>query len=147
MSIGTEHEFSINDPGYSPAPVSDLVIRDLSGRIEGQIPFCGCFLSKELQKTVLEFIPGLPGPVVRTGAVLQEAIDRFHARFRGRYALLGLGMHPTARLDQTCVWDHDEGEYYAVYDRLFSLRQHGWLNIQALQMNLPYRHEGDLVVQ
>ncbi|MDD1717956.1 MAG: glutamate-cysteine ligase family protein [Methanoregulaceae archaeon] len=147
MSIGTEHEFSVNDPGYFPAPVSDLVIQDLSGRIEGQIPFCRCLLSKELQKTVLEFIPGRPGPVSRTGAVLQEAIDRFHARFRGRYALLGLGMHPTARLDQTRVWDHDEGEYYAVYDRLFSLRQHGWLNIQALQMNLPYRDEADLVAQ
>ncbi len=145
MSIGTEHEFSINDPGYSLLPVSDLIIRDLSGRIEGQIPFHECFLSKELQKSVLEFIPGRPGPINRTEEILQNAIDRFHARFRGRYTLLGLGMHPNARLDQTAVWDHDEGEYYATYDRLFSLRQHGWLNIQALQMNLPYRDEDDLV--
>jgi hypothetical protein len=47
-------------------------------------------------------------------------------------------------LDQTEVWDHDEGEYYEVYNRLFNIRQHGWLNIQALQINLSYRNEKDL---
>jgi hypothetical protein len=54
-------------------------------------------------------------------------------------------MHPTLRLEETAVWDHDEGEYYEVYDRLFAIRQHGWLNIQALQVNLSYTGEKDLV--
>jgi hypothetical protein len=56
-------------------------------------------------------------------------------------------MHPLLRLEQTAVWDPDEGEYYEAYDRLFNIQQHGWLNIQALQINLSYRNSKDLVSQ
>jgi hypothetical protein len=56
-------------------------------------------------------------------------------------------MHPTVTLDRIAVWDHDEGEYYETYDRLFNIRQHGWLNIQALQVNLSYAGEKDLLMQ
>ena len=49
-------------------------------------------------------------------------------------------------MNETAVWDHDEGEYYEAYDRLFNIRQHGWLNIQALQVNLSYSGEKDLVL-
>jgi gamma-glutamyl:cysteine ligase YbdK (ATP-grasp superfamily) len=54
-------------------------------------------------------------------------------------------MHPLLTLDQTTYWDHDEQEYYQAYDRLFNIRQHGWLNIQALQINYPYESPDDLV--
>jgi gamma-glutamyl:cysteine ligase YbdK (ATP-grasp superfamily) len=59
---------------------------------------------------------------------------------------MGLGMHPLLTLDQTTCWDHDEQEYYEAYDRLFNIRQHGWLNIQALQINYPYENKDDLVI-
>ena len=48
-------------------------------------------------------------------------------------------MHPLLTLEQTTYWDHDEQDYYQAYDRLFNIKQHGWLNIQALQINIPYR--------
>jgi hypothetical protein len=54
-------------------------------------------------------------------------------------------MHPTMTLDRTAVWDHDEREYYEAYHHLFNIYQHGWLNIQALQINLSYAHEQELV--
>ncbi len=54
-------------------------------------------------------------------------------------------MHPLLTLDQTTYWDHDEQDYYQAYDRLFGIKQHGWLNIQALQINIPYRDEQELV--
>ncbi|MDD1722545.1 MAG: glutamate-cysteine ligase family protein, partial [Methanothrix sp.] len=60
------------------------------------------------------------------------------------YAFMGLGMHPLLKLEETTYWDHDEQEYYQVYDRLFNIRQHGWLNIQALQINIPYHGEEEL---
>jgi hypothetical protein len=86
-----------------------------------------------------------------TIAVLEEqlmkGVRKFSRVFRDRYELLGLGMHPTLKLEETAVWDHDEGEYYEAYDRLFNIRQHGWLNIQALQVNLSYSGEKDLVTQ
>jgi hypothetical protein len=58
---------------------------------------------------------------------------------------MGLGMHPLLKLDETTYWDHDEHEYYQAYDRLFNIKQHGWLNIQALQINIPYDDLEELV--
>lgn len=146
MTIGTEHEYSINDMEFNPRPVSDQIIKKICGRIESEILFGDVKLSKELQKTVLEFIPKKPGHnLAPLEEHLYNGIRKFSHIFQGKYQLLGLGMHPTLTLDQTAVWDYDEGDYYEMYDRLFNIRQHGWLNIQALQINLSYTHEQDLV--
>ena len=148
MTIGTEHEFSINDPAFRPLPVSDEILKTICGRYESEILFGDVRLGKELQKTVIEMVPRTCADSV---AVLEcqlvKGIRKFYRIFGNRYRLLGLGMHPTMRLGETAVWDHDEGEYYEVYDRLFDIRQHGWLNIQALQVNLSYGEEKDLVRQ
>jgi hypothetical protein len=146
MTIGTEHEFSLNDAQFRPLPVSDTILKTICGRYESEILFGDVKLGKELQKTVLEMVPRNHAESI---AVLEEqlmhGIQKFSHVFRNRYQLLGLGMHPTLTLGETAVWDHDEGEYYEVYDRLFDIRQHGWLNIQALQVNLSYAGEKDLV--
>jgi hypothetical protein len=148
MTIGTEHEFSINDPTFTPLPVSDEIIKTICGRYESEILFGDVKLGKELQKTVLEIIPRSPEDNLGDlESHIMAGIRKFYRIFPEKYLLLGLGMHPALRLDQTAVWDHDEGEYYEVYDRLFSLRQHGWLNIQALQINLSYRNNKELVSQ
>ena len=146
MTIGTEHEYSINDNRLNALPISDRIIKTICGRFESEILFGEVKLGKELQKTVLEFIPRTPAnDLAFLEAQLVKGIGKFYHIFRERYWLLGLGMHPTLTLDQTKVWDHDEGEYYEVYNRLFNIRQHGWLNIQALQINLSYRNEKELV--
>jgi hypothetical protein len=147
MLIGTEHEYSINDPALLPRPESDRIISGICGAPESEIPFAGCRLSKELQKTVLEFIP--PEPADRLSeleAALYSCVRAFSDRFRGTYRLLGLGMHPTLRLGETRIWNHEEQGYYRAYNRLFSLSQHGWMNIQAFQLNLSYRDLDDAAV-
>jgi hypothetical protein len=146
MTIGTEHEYSINDARFNPLPISDQIIKNICGRIDSEILFGDVKLGKELQKTVLEFIPRTHADTLQAlETQLVSGIKKFHHIFRDQYFLLGLGMHPTLTLDRTAVWDHDEGEYYETYDRLFNIRQHGWLNIQALQVNLSYAHERELV--
>ena len=146
MTIGTEHEFSVNDQNFNPQPVSDQIIKKICGRVENEILFGDVKLGKELQKTVLEFIPRRPGnDLAPLEHQLCHGIQKFTTIFGDTYRLLGLGMHPTLTLDKTAVWDYDEGEYYDVYDRLFNIRQHGWLNIQALQINLSYTGERDMI--
>jgi len=148
MTVGTEHEYSINDTHFTALPVSDHIIKSICGRFTSEIRFGEVNLGKELQKTVLEFVPRVPasGPVALE-AMLVAGIRKFYHVFPDRYHLLGLGMHPTLTPDRAVVWDHDEGEYYRTYDRLFNIRQHGWLNIQALQVNLSYTGEKDLLMQ
>ena len=54
-------------------------------------------------------------------------------------------MHPLLKLHETEVWDHEDKEIYEVYDRLFDIRQHGWLNIQAIQINVPFETDAEMV--
>ncbi|MDD1703383.1 MAG: glutamate-cysteine ligase family protein [Methanoregula sp.] len=148
MTVGTEHEYSINDTRFTALPVSDQILKSICGSFESEILFGEVKLGKELQKTVLEFLPKVPASDYATlEGMLLKGIRKFYHIFPDSYHLLGLGMHPTLTLDRTAVWDHDEGEYYEIYDRLFNIRQHGWLNIQALQVNLSYAGEKDLLVQ
>lgn len=146
MMIGTEHEYSINDRIFNPLPISDVIISEIAGSVKSEIPFGAVTLSKELQKTVLEFVPNYPTEsLFDLERQVYCGISKFYLNFGDRYKLLGLGMHPALTLDQTAVWDHDEGDYYKAYDRLFNIRQHGWLNIQALQVNLSFRSDDELI--
>lgn len=135
--IGTEHEYSINDQSFNPLPISDLLIKKLNGRIEHEVDFGDVRLSKELQKHVLELVPPPSESIAALESLLYEGVRRLYSSF-GDYRFLGLGMHPLLTLNQTSFWDHDEAEYYHLYDRLFNIKQHGWLNIQALQINFSY---------
>jgi len=146
MTIGTEHEFSINDGEFHALPDSDRILKSICGRFESEIRFGEVLLGKELQKTVIEMVPRHPADeLALLEAQLVRGMDKFNHLFCGQYQLLGLGMHPLAKTSEIPVWDHDEGEYYRVYDRLFDIRQHGWLNIQALQINLSYSSSRELV--
>jgi len=50
-------------------------------------------------------------------------------------------MHPFLRLEETGVWSHRHRKIYQAYSKLFNLNQHGWLNIQSFQLNLPYSND------
>jgi gamma-glutamyl:cysteine ligase YbdK (ATP-grasp superfamily) len=52
-------------------------------------------------------------------------------------------MHPLLRLEETGTWPHRHLQIYKAYSKLFNLCQHGWLNIQSFQLNLPYLSEQD----
>ncbi len=137
-AIGTEHEYSINDRSCRPLAISDRIIERVCGHIDHEVAFGGILLSKELQKHAIELIPIRPGSLSFLEDNLYKGLSELYRATNHEYGFMGLGMHPLLRLDETAYWDHDEQEYYEVYDRLFDIKQHGWLNIQALQINIPY---------
>ena len=143
--IGTEHEYSINDKSQRALAISDQIIERIAGRLDHEVAFGGILVSKELQKHAIELIPHRPGGLGFLEENLYQGLCQLYHATNHEYAFMGLGMHPLLRLDETACWDHDEQEYYQTYDRLFNIRQHGWLNIQALQINIPYRGKRDLV--
>lgn len=144
-AIGTEHEYSINDGNCRPLAISDRIIERVHGHIEHEVAFGGILLSKELQKHAIELIPIRPGCISFLEENLYRGLCELYRATNNEYGFMGLGMHPLLRLDETAYWDHDEQEYYEVYDRLFNIKQHGWLNIQALQINIPYDCEDELL--
>jgi len=90
------------------------------------------------------YLPGL-GALTFLENNLFNGLQSLYRSLNCDYKFLGLGMHPMLTLDQTTYWNHDEKEYYHAYDRLFNIKQHGWLNIQALQINIPYGGRTNLV--
>jgi gamma-glutamyl:cysteine ligase YbdK (ATP-grasp superfamily) len=145
MQIGTEHEYSINDEDFRPLTISDRIIERIGGTVSDEVEFRGIKVSKELQKHVIELIPLMPGSLSALEENLYSGLMSLYKALNYEYKFLGLGMHPMLRLDETTYWDHDEQEYYRAYDRLFNIRQHGWLNIQAIQINIPYESPEKLV--
>ena len=144
-AIGTEHEYSINDRNCRPLAISDKIIEQIHGTVEHEVSFGGIFVSKELQKHAIELIPQRPGSLSYLEDNLYHGLVELYRATNYEYGFMGLGMHPLLKLDETTYWDHDEQEYYRVYDRLFDIKQHGWLNIQALQVNIPYQGKDELV--
>jgi carboxylate-amine ligase len=39
---------------------------------------------------------------------------------------------------ETRLWPHEYAEIYALYDRIFDCRRHGWANLQSMHVNLPF---------
>jgi len=146
--LGPEHEFSIVDEKLAPLPIVDKVIKDVHGRIVNCVRLSGFSFGKELQAHVVEFKANTPfsSPEVFE-ETMQEAVEDILGLLEKRYRarLLGLGMHPLLRLEEAKVWSHRDRQIYRALSKIFNLNQHGWLNIQSFQLNLPYRNECEAV--
>jgi gamma-glutamyl:cysteine ligase YbdK (ATP-grasp superfamily) len=109
----------------------------------GEIAF-----GKELQAHVAEFKANTPfdSPEVFE-ETMQEAVETILGFLEKHYGarLLGLGMHPSLRLGEAKVWSHRHRQIYEALSKIFNLNQHGWLNIQSFQLNLPYRNQREAV--
>jgi len=142
--LGPEHEFSIVDENLKALPIADKVIKDFRGRIVNFVEKSYFSFGKELQLHVMEFKPNKP---FRSPATFEEKMhsailtiwDFLERKYKA--GLLGTGMHPTLRLEETGIWPHRHRQIYKAYGKIFNLKQHGWLNIQSFQLNLPYFSE------
>jgi gamma-glutamyl:cysteine ligase YbdK (ATP-grasp superfamily) len=147
--LGPEHEFSIVNDELEALPIVDKIIKDFHGRVANFVKQPSFIFGKELQLHVMEFKPNAPfkTPVefeetMQKGILtIQDFLQReFHAH------LLGAGMHPLLKLNETGIWPHRHRQIYEAYSKIFNLRRHGWLNIQSFHLNLPYSNEEDAIL-
>ncbi len=104
---------------------------------------------KEMQLHVMEIKANNPfkSPVSfeetmqKAVQTLNQTVSRHGAR------LLGTGMHPFLKLEETAIWPHRHRKIYQEYAKIFNLKQHGWLNIQSFHLNLPWKKEADAIKQ
>jgi gamma-glutamyl:cysteine ligase YbdK (ATP-grasp superfamily) len=143
--LGPEHEFSLVDEQLKPLPIADRVIKDYCGKTVNFVEQSDFTFGKELQLHVMELkanepfrSPTLFEEMMQKGVTtLSSIVDKYDA------SLLGTGMHPLLKLDETAVWPHRHRKIYEEYGKIFNLKQHGWLNIQSFHLNLPYSDEED----
>lgn len=69
----------------------------------------------------------------------RRALERFNA------TLMPGSMHPWMNpREETRLWPHEQAEIYQAYHRIFNCFDHGWANIQSLQLNLPFADDAEL---
>jgi gamma-glutamyl:cysteine ligase YbdK (ATP-grasp superfamily) len=142
--MGPEHEFSLVNEELQALPIVDKVIKDFTGRITNFVELPTFTFGKELQLHVMEIKANEPfQSPLQFEETMQDAVetllDFLWKKHRAR--LLGTGMHPLLKLDETGVWSHRHRKIYEEYAKVFNLKQHGWLNIQSYHLNLPYARE------
>ena len=143
--MGPEHEFSLVDEGLKPLPIADKVIKGYCGKTVNFVEHRDFTFGKELQLHVMELKANEPfnSPPFFEEAMqkgvseLSSFIDKYDA------SLLGTGMHPLLKLNETAIWSHRHRKIYEEYAKVFNLKQHGWLNIQSFHLNLPYSNEDE----
>lgn len=141
---GIEIEYALVDSTtLDVAPVADVVLQRASGARQPVNDYArGRFgWSNELVLHVIELKnlePAADFAVLAQGfqdeiAFMNRALQPHAAR------LMSSGMHPWMNPQrETRLWPHDHAQVYAAYDRIFGCRSHGWANLQATHINLPY---------
>lgn len=69
-----------------------------------------------------------------------ENIERINAILRKwNTMLMPSAAHPfMSPQTETKLWPHDNNEVYAIYNKIFDCRGHGWSNLQSTHLNLPF---------
>ena len=49
-------------------------------------------------------------------------------------------MHPETEMQ---LWQHNYSKIYALYNRIFDCRGHGWSNVQSMHINLPFYDDSE----
>lgn len=141
---GIEIEYALVDSTtLDIAPLADAVLQRASGSEQPVNDYSRGALgwSNELVLHVLELknlvpdadLAGLARRFQDEVASMNHALQAHAAR------LMPGGMHPWMNPQRdTRLWLHDHAHVYATYDRIFGCRSHGWANLQATHINLPY---------
>jgi len=146
--LGPEHEFSIVDKELNILPISDKIIKAYCRKIVDFVNFPCFSFGKEVSMHVLELKANAP---FRSPEVFEETMQSalatvlyfINEKFDAH--LLGTGMHPLLKLDQTWIWPYSHQEVNKEYQKIFDFNQHGWLNIQSFQLNLASFREDEAV--
>lgn len=145
--LGPEHEYSLVNQDLSVLPIADKVIKTHCGRTVNFIELPEFTFSKELQLHVMEIKANQPfKSPIEFEETMNCAVSRLSEIVHKHGAsLLGTGMHPLLKFDETGVWPHYHRKIYRAYGKIFNLKRHGWLNIQSFHLNLPYEKETDAI--
>ncbi len=145
--LGPEHEYSLVGRDLQVLPISDRIIKATCGKIINFIAMPRFTFGKELQLHVMEIKANQPfKSPVEFEEIMQTAVTTLNQIVQTQGAqLLGTGMHPLLKLQDTKVWPHYHKKIYQQYGKIFNLNQHGWLNIQSFHLNLPYQKEADAI--
>jgi gamma-glutamyl:cysteine ligase YbdK (ATP-grasp superfamily) len=141
-AFGIELEYMIVDKDtLEVQPVADELLKAMVGKYAGDFENGMVTWSNELVLHVIEL------KCTKPEKDLDQLEEAFHSNVmqinkeltRWNSMLLPTAAHPLMDpLKHTRLWPHDNGEVYAMYDKMFDCKGHGWSNLQSTHLNLPF---------
>jgi gamma-glutamyl:cysteine ligase YbdK (ATP-grasp superfamily) len=141
-AYGIEIELMLVDAGtLDVKPVCDELLANVAGEPVADVQLGDVTWSNELTLHVLELKTSAPAPslsgLARSFHASLAAASPALARLGAR--LMSGAMHPWMDPHaETVLWPHENTEVYRTFDRIFGCSGHGWANLQATHVNLPF---------
>jgi carboxylate-amine ligase len=145
---GLELEYAVVDAELRPRTLVGDAFRALAGRATSDVELDGVGFSNELAAHVFEMKTLEPArDLAQAERDLVAGLRRFAAVLDAEFGarLLPTGMHPFMRPTDTTLWPGAGRRIYETYARVFDIHEHGWLNVQSMQVNLPFGSEIETV--
>jgi gamma-glutamyl:cysteine ligase YbdK (ATP-grasp superfamily) len=140
-AFGVEVEYMLVDAeSLDVAPKADLLLDAVSGELTEEWQNGDVAWNNELALHVIELKcngprPSLAGLGADFAANVKLANDKLG---RQGLRLMPTAMHPWMDPKRVELWPHGTRIIYDTFDRIFSCKGHGWANLQAMQINLPF---------
>ncbi|GAB4385190.1 MAG: glutamate-cysteine ligase family protein [Salibacteraceae bacterium] len=143
-AVGVELEYMIVDSEtLKVKPIADELIKTQTGDYTSDVERGEIAWSNELVSHVIELKTNGPAKNTRSLArifheevvFINDLLKPFGAK------LLPTGAHPFFDPAEAVIWPHEYNEVYALYDKIFGCKGHGWSNLQSTHINLPF--DGD----
>lgn len=140
--FGIELEYMlVNSDSLKVSPVVDQLIKLKSGEITSDVPNGRIEWSNELVAHVVELKTNGPTNDLES---LDELFAANITEVNGLLKSINCTLWPTASHPlmkpetEMKLWEHSYSQIYALYNRIFDCRGHGWSNVQSMHLNLPF---------
>lgn len=144
---GIELEYMVVDRDtLKVLPIVDKLFEDVTGKITSDVERGDVEWSNELVSHVVELKTAKPTKKIPSFRKKFSAdIKAINAVLAKRNAmLLPTAAHPFMDpFTETVIWPHEYNEVYALYNRIFDCRGHGWSNLQSTHLNLPFANDDE----
>ena len=142
QAFGVELEYMIVDRDtLKIQPITDELLKHELGQYGSDVEKGIISWSNELVLHVVELkstrpesdLPTLMKQFAENVKYINTILKKWNAM------LMPTAAHPFMNPStETKLWPHDSNEVYAVYNKIFDCRGHGWSNLQSTHLNLPF---------
>ncbi|WP_042244913.1 glutamate-cysteine ligase family protein [Jejuia pallidilutea] len=144
---GIELEYMlVNTTNLSVAPIVDELLTIKNGVLTSDVENGAIAWSNELVAHVIELKTNGPTKHInQLSDVFHKNIQEINALLKPlNTKLLPTAAHPLMNpLTDTQLWKHSYSEVYALYNRIFNCKGHGWSNVQSTHINLPFYNDAE----
>jgi glutathione synthase/RimK-type ligase-like ATP-grasp enzyme/gamma-glutamyl:cysteine ligase YbdK (ATP-grasp superfamily) len=141
---GLELEYPTVDEDLNVVALVEPAFRAIAGRGTSDIELDGVGFSNEIADHVFEVKTLEPVRSLRDAEdAIVSGVRRFSDVLQQEWnaRLLPTGMHPWFDPLDARLWTRSGLRIYTTYAHIFDIRTHGWMNVHATHLNLPFGDE------